>query len=127
MIRVDRDKLVSAFGYAETTPMLTYAVNGFLSSGADQMEEDLFGTLVAECGIHPEDLMPDPKLPDETKSPWSVKIVTDGDRLKMTVYHDGEEVVYGKSYVQESDDLGMIQAISYAAHICYKMVQQRQM
>jgi hypothetical protein len=29
--------------------------------------------------------------------------------------------------VQDTDDLGMMQAISYAAHMCYKIVQQRSM
>ena len=108
--------------------VLHYAIEGFLAQGSPEMSHELFGRIVSEYRADPQELLPDPSEQETSPPPeWSATIEVVGDRMKMTVSHNGEELVYGKSYVQESDDLGMMQAISYAAHMCYKMVQQKNM
>lgn len=107
-------------------PIFDMALCCFLDSGTDMMPAEMFGKLVTDYGFRPENLIAQDT--DSAPTPeWSASIEVVGDRLKMTVRHNGEELVYGKSYVQDTDDLGMMQAISYAAHMCYKMVQQRSM
>ena len=130
-VRVDLNKLTTLTDSASalfTAPVIRYAIEGFLANGSPEMPYDLFGRIVSECHVDPHDFLPDPPKQNPEPAPeWSASIEVSGDRLKMTVRHNGEELVYGKSYVQDTDDLGMMQAISYAAHICYKMVQQRSM
>lgn len=106
--------------------IFSMAMQRFLDGPSDAMPAKMYATLVGEYNFDPEKLMAI-EPPAEPTPEWSAEITVDGDRLKMTVRHNGEELVYGKSYVQDTDDLGMMQAISYAAHMCYKMVQQRSM
>jgi hypothetical protein len=130
-VRVDLGKLKKVLDSTSTwlsAHVIRYAVEGFLANGSPEMPYDLFGSIVSELHIDPHDLLPDPPKQETAPTPdWSATIEVSGDRLKMTISHNGEELVYGKSYVQDTDDLGMMQAISYAAHMCYKMVQQRSM
>ena len=109
-------------------PIFEMALNAFLDGASDAMPAEMFGRLVGEHWLNPEKLLQtDPEEAPETTADWSASITVVGDRLTLTVRHNDKEVVYGKSYVQDNDDLGMMQAISYAAHMCYKMVQQRPM
>lgn len=107
-------------------PIFDMALCRFLDRPTDMMPAEMFVRLVGDYDFHPENLLAIEQNPEPTPE-WSAAIEVSGDRLKMTVSHNGEELVYGKSYVQDTDDLGMMQAISYAAHMCYKMVQQRSM
>ena len=107
-------------------PIFDMALCHFLDSSTDLMPVEMFGKLITDYGFRPENLIE--QETDSSPTPeWSATIEVVGDRMKMTVSHNGEELVYGKSYVQDTDDLGMMQAFSYAAHMCYKMVQQRSM
>ena len=130
-VRVDLDKLkkiVERPPLLQENSTLHYALNGFLAKGSSDMPHGLFGALISEFRVDPHDILPDPPKQETAPTPeWSAAIEVSGDRLKMTVSHNGEELVYGKSYVQDTDDLGMMRAISYAANMCYKMVQQRSM
>ena len=102
------------------------ALDSFLSGPSDAMPAKMYAALVGEYSFDPEKLTAAEPAAIPTPE-WSATIEVVGDRMKMTVSHNGEELVYGKSYVQDTDDLGMMQAISYAAHMCYKMVQQKSM
>lgn len=130
-VRVDLNKLKKLsedrLGWCYES-VLHYAIEGFLAQGSPEMSHELFGRIVSEYRADPQELLPDAQETDSAPTPeWSASIEVVGDHMKMTVCHNGEELVYGKSYVQATDDLGMMQAISYAAHMCYKMVQQRSM
>ena len=45
----------------------------------------------------------------------------------MKIFKDGKEMALGRSYTYGHDELGIIQGISYAAHMCYKQFQQERM
>jgi hypothetical protein len=107
-------------------PIFDMALCRFLDRPTDMMPTEMFGKLVTDYDFRPEHLIAQTEDSEPTPE-WSASIEVVRDRLKMTIRHNGEEMVYGKSYVQDTDDLGMMQAISYAAHMCYKMVQQRSM
>lgn len=126
-VKVNKPYLMSQYpDMIIADPIFDMALCRFLDSNTDMMPVEMFGKLITDYGFRPEHLIP--QETDSTPTPeWSATIEVVGDRLKMTVSHNGEELVYGKSYVQDTDDLGMMQAISYAAHMCYKMVQQRSM
>lgn len=129
-VRVDLNKLKALADPMSwlSAPVIRYAIDGFLAAGFPEMPYELFGRIISECRIDPHSILPDPPEQETASTPeWSAAIEVVGDRLKLTIRHNGEELVYGKSYVQDADDLGMMQAISYAAHMCYKMVQQREM
>ena len=130
-VRVDLNKLKKLSESRQEwcyESVLHYAIEGFLANGSPAMPYDLFWRIISELHTDPHDILPDPPKQETAPPPeWASEITVDGDRLKMTVRHNGEELVYGKSYVRDTDDLGMMQAISYAAHMCYKMVQQRSM
>lgn len=57
---------------------------------------------------------------------WEVKVRVDEDfeTVMMKVLKNGEEMAIARCYFFSKDDLGIIQAISYAAHQCYKHAQQ---
>ena len=126
-VKVNKSLLKAQYhGLIIEDPIFDMALRGFLDGDADEMPAEMFGRLVGEHWLDPEKLLAERESVPPTPE-WSATIEVVGDRMKMTVSHNGEELVYGKSYVQDTDDLGMMQAISYAAHMCYKMVQQRSM
>lgn len=126
-VRVNKSYLMQQYpDVIITDPIFEMALCRFLDGSNDAMPVEMFGKLITDYGFRPENLIA--QETDSAPTPeWSATIEVVGDRMKMTVSHNGEELVYGKSYVQDTDDLGMMQAISYAAHMCYKMVQQRSM
>lgn len=74
--------------------------------------------------------------PKEVKEPnkvpesgWAciVKVDEEFGMAMMKIFKDGKEIALGRSYTYGSDDVGVVQGISYAAHMCYKIVQQSKM
>lgn len=45
----------------------------------------------------------------------------------MKIYFNGVKQVEGFSRIKENKELALVQAISYAAHMCYKIVEQRKL
>ena len=73
-------------------------------------------------------LIPNP-VPTElySQNGWECKIRVDEDfeTVMMKVSKDGEEMAISRCYFFSKDDMGIMQAISYAAHQCYKIYQQK--
>ena len=59
-------------------------------------------------------------------SGWSCAIKVDEEfgMAMMKIFKDGKEIALGRSYTYGHDDVGIVQGISYAAHMCYKLVEQ---
>ena len=57
---------------------------------------------------------------------WECRIKVDEDfeTVMMKVLKNGEEMAISRCYFFSKDDTGIMQAISYAAHQCYKAYQQ---
>lgn len=57
---------------------------------------------------------------------WECRIRVDEDfeTVMMKILKNGEEMAISRCYFFSKDDVGIIQAISYAAHQCYKAYQQ---
>lgn len=58
---------------------------------------------------------------------WQTRIKVAPDRVCMTVYFNGVKVVEGWSRVRGNKELDLMQAISYAAHMCYKQTEQKKL
>ena len=65
-------------------------------------------------------------IPDG-KSGWGMDVMVNIDFRSVAVRltNDGKEVTIGRSYLYGKDPVGIAQSISYAAHMCYKLLQQR--
>lgn len=103
--------------------------------------------LKAVYGISPEDYAPDPEPPKKpvatpeeaptgqkihipaatAETGWQTRIKVKPDRLCMTVYFNGVPVVEGHSRVRGDKELDLMQAISYAAHMCFKIAEQKKL
>ena len=73
-------------------------------------------------------LCPDAEIPIEwAPIGWECKIRVDEDfeTVMMKVSKNGEEMAISRCYFFSKDDMGIMQAISYAAHQCYKIYQQK--
>ena len=80
---------------------------------------------------------PEPELPvvDQvapnaaalTGQGWETAVMVNEEfgTVAMKIMHDGEVVAIGRSYLYGKDLAGVVQSISYASHMCYKLVQQR--
>lgn len=85
-------------------------------------------------GVKRKDVTPDPKpkavtppQPQELFFPESdinCKVYVQGDRMKMIVSMRGQEDIVGWSRVRDGD---LWQSFSYAAHMCYKLAEQRRL
>lgn len=58
---------------------------------------------------------------------WQTRIKTNPGRVCMTVYFNGIPVVEGYSRIKSNTELDLMQAISYAAHMCYKITEQKKL
>ena len=58
---------------------------------------------------------------------WQTRIKTNPGRVCMTVYFNGVPVVEGLSRIKSNTELDLMQAISYAAHMCYKLTEQKKL
>lgn len=58
---------------------------------------------------------------------WQTRIKVTPDEVCMMVYFNGVKTVEGWSKVKGDKELDLMQAISYAAHMCYKIVEQRKL
>lgn len=68
------------------------------------------------------------ETPAVANEKWRCEIRVDEEfgTTMARIIKDGETVCVGRSYLYGEDDLGIVQSISYAVHMCYKLVQQGQ-
>ena len=67
------------------------------------------------------------KKPDELADDrWKIEVKVDEEYgvAMVKIIKDGEKICTGQSYIYGTDYVGIVQSISYATHMCYKMVQQ---
>ena len=108
--------------------------NGSLTLPIINSLADYMGTDLKKYEIRPEpETVTAPEKPVEAEDPeepagkgWSCQIRVDEEfgTVMMKVMKDGQEIALGRSYLYGRDDTGVMQSISYAAHMCYKLTQQ---
>lgn len=58
---------------------------------------------------------------------YSASIQVQPDKVLFAIDYNGEEIYHAYSKIKGDSELDLIQAISYAAHMCYKMAEQREL
>ncbi len=86
--------------------------------------------ILREIGAPPSSfaLAEKPKeAPKSSMTGWNLTLRCRPGAVNVTVSFDDSEVASGWGRIKEETDLGLVQAISYAAHMCYKKVEERTM
>lgn len=65
--------------------------------------------------------------PASAETGWQTRLKVSPDKVRMTVYFNGVPVVEGLARIKENKELALLQAISYAAHMCYKLTEQKKL
>lgn len=75
-----------------------------------------------QCCIIPDD-MPETEMPKAWDVQWAVNL--DTSIAKVVCLKNGEEAYHGLAKILDANnEVSVLQAISYAAHICYKKAEQ---
>lgn len=94
-----------------------------ISAGRDAINAAAAKMLESMFGIGLEEYTAPAKPKDEWRVDWDIEPL----KLKVCarILHNGEPVYYGYSRVKEPvTNMNIMQAISYATHICYKKAEQ---
>lgn len=57
---------------------------------------------------------------------FSVELQIRPDRVKFSLLHNGAEMYSAFSRIQGKREVDLVKAISYAAHLCYKFAEQKE-
>lgn len=101
-----------------------------------EMPEAVFNLMCRLYGISPAELTPDPK-PVITDPPTpskgdsdidcAVKMSVHGDRIRLTLMVNGQDDLVASAYIKGDSFLDLVKSFSYAAHMCYKLAEQREL
>lgn len=106
---------------------------------AGRMQEAMYSLLCKYYDLPQDALTPDPTT-ETAQAPTAPQIAaapttsrtgywTDTqvfpDRVKFTLYFDEEEVCHAYAKAKGNTQIDLVQAISYAAHMCYKIIEQK--
>ena len=58
---------------------------------------------------------------------FSLNLVVKQDRVRISIHQNGKEIYGAYARINGDTETSLIQAISYAAHMCYKQAEQREL
>lgn len=96
------------------------------------ISEPFFQLLILKYGISPERLKfkePAPKAVStvQPEKGYATSVVVYPDKVRFAVAFDGDEIYHTYSRIKGKKEVDLIQAISYAAHMCYKQAEQKEL
>lgn len=96
------------------------------------ISEPFFQLLILKYGINPERLKfkePAPKAVStvQPEKGYATSVVVYPDKVRFAVAFDGDEIYHTYSRIKGKKEVDLIQAISYAAHMCYKQAEQKEL
>lgn len=90
-----------------------------------EMSATVFELLTLKYGVDPKRLM---KKPEPVAKPEAIGYATSinvyPDKVRFAIAFNGVEIFHAYSKVKGNKEVDLIQAISYAAHMCYKLAEQ---
>ena len=89
-----------------------------------QMSAASYQLLKKEFGISDDSVLL-PTIQDDAPVGYHLDLMVKPDRVKVTIMHGENEVYSAFSRVKDNTELSLMQAISYAAHMCYKLAEQK--
>lgn len=101
-----------------------------------EMPEAVFNLMRKLHGVFPAELTPDPKpvitdppTPSKGESDidCAVKMSVHGDRVRLTLMVNGQDDLVASAYIKGDGFLDLVKSFSYAAHMCYKLAEQREL
>lgn len=97
-----------------------------------RMQENSYEHMCDVFGVpHNQFLRKEEEVEVSTKDGYWISLLTKPDRVKVTLYFSSNgadiEVAHAWSKVKGDREVDLVQAISYAAHMCYKIVEQNEL
>lgn len=97
-----------------------------------EMNLTVFELLTLKYGVDPKRLMKKPEPPKAQPKPvtksdaigYATSINVYPDKIRFAIAFNGVEIFHAYSKVKGNKEVDLIQAISYAAHMCYKLAEQ---
>lgn len=97
-----------------------------------EMSATVFELLTLKYGVDPKRLMKKPEPPKAEPKPvakpdaigYDTSINVYSDKVRFAITFNGVEIFHAYSKVKGNKEVDLIQAISYAAHMCYKLAEQ---
>ena len=135
MIKLDREKTKKfakergislediSYALGRSKSYISYAMSS--ESGIPNATFDL---LCRIYDVPPETFLPDPEpvvAPPGLEGGYLTEVFVHGNKVHFAVRNNGEEVASAFAYIKNDTELAVMQAISYAAHMCYKFAQQK--
>lgn len=100
-----------------------YISSAFAKNGIPKATLDL---LCRIYDVPQETFLPDPEpVAPFSESGYTTEISVQDGKVHFIVRNNGEEVVSAFARIKNDTELAVMQAISYAAHMCYKFAQQK--
>ena len=77
----------------------------------------------------PKPVITDPPTPSKGESDidCAVKMSVHGDRVRLTLMVNGQDDLVASAYIKGDGFLDLVKSFSYAAHMCYKLAEQREL
>lgn len=96
------------------------------------ISEPFFQLLILKYGINPErlkfkELVPKTVSAVQPGKGYATSVVVYPDKVRFAVAFDGDEIYHTYSRIKGKKEVDLIQAISYAAHMCYKQAEQKEL
>lgn len=97
-----------------------------------EMSATVFELLTLKYGVDPKRLMKKPEPPKTQPNPvakpdaigYATSINVYPNKVRFAITFNGVEIFHAYSKVKGNKEVDLIQAISYAAHMCYKLAEQ---
>lgn len=141
-VKIDPSK-IRAFAKQEGKALskLSYEIGhsaSYLSScmNAGEIPEGQYRILCKILNVSHDRFTPDPppvktnfdaNKVQEIDTPFSIGLKIFKDRVQFTVLFDGNPLYSSFSYIKGREETDLMQAISYAAHMAYKMAEQKKL
>lgn len=135
MIKLDREKTKKfakergislediSYSLGRSKSYISYAMSS--ESGIPNAKFDF---LCRIYNVPQETFLPDPEpvvAPPVLEGGYTTEISVQDGKVHFVVQNNGEEVVSAFAHIKDDTEVAVIQAISYAAHMCYKFAQQK--
>ena len=91
-----------------------------------KMSLTTYRLLKKEFGLTDSDILKEKKTELSPVSlGYSVELQIRPDRVKFSLLHNGTEMYSAFARIQGEREVDLVKAISYAAHLCYKFAEQK--
>ena len=132
MVKIDRDAFKAwgkDNGYRMRQLSMDLGKSANYLSGAicrGEIASQTLQLLALKYGLDPKDVMERPHKAQEPAG-FSLDLMVKPDRVRVAVMHNGRELYSSFARINGDSETKLMQAISYAAHMCYKQAEQREL